>query len=1205
MSNVARFYIQKKSNMDSASRALTAEISAVFNLSGIDIHQFVCYDIENLSAEYFDSVYTMLTCATTEVLFKNELPLFENHRILHVQALPGQFVMRDEMTEQAIQILVGGERPIVRTSTVYAIANIGDSDFAKVRSWLINPIESREITSVVPTSLVDKLGDIADVAIIEDFAAQDFDALRNEHGLSMSDDDMSVVREYFTTQKRNPTITELRVIDTYWSDHCRHSTFLTELRDIKISDNRAAKAYQMFLEINGTRPVTLMNIAVAAMRHMRDSGRLPMLDVSEENNACTIKIKANIGGEVQDWLLYFKNETHNHPTEMEPYGGAGTCVGGGIRDPLSGRCYVYQGMRISGSADPRAAVETTLDSKLPTRKITTTAARGNSDYGNQIGLAAGLGREIYHPGYVAKRMECGALIGATPASNVVRATPAPGDYVLLLGGKTGRDGVGGASGSSRTVNAENVSNFAAEVQKGDPALERYIQRLFINPEATVLIKKCNDFGAGGVSVAIGELADGVSVNLDNVPVKYPGLNGTELAISESQERMAVVVAPENIEKFMMLCNSENVAATHVATVTAERKLIMKWRGKTIVDFDRDFLDSSGAARYSSAVIPAHSAVVSKTATSLSERLIALCADLNFAGQRGIIERFDGTVGGNSILMPYGGSTGLSEAEVMAALLPANGANTASVMSYGFNVNATETDPFGGSAYAVLSSVAKLIASGVPHNTIHLSLQEYFPRLKDDPVRWGVPLAALLGAFSAQIGLNVAAIGGKDSMSGSFGEIDVPPTLISFAAGVTEADDVVLPHFVRTDSNVYLLETPLGEDGLPNYPALLDLWSKYSALITEGKVLSARTTDIGGVWGAILKMSLGENIGVIAESTDLNESKWASIIFETAETLADFIFIGKTTAKPILAAGNESVEIATLAKAWEAPLAEVFPTRIEQSGSVKTITSQNVHSLSAKRKAAKPRAVIPIIPGATGELDVIRAIENAGGSAHPILIHNLTPSKLSESIAEFSKALRDAQMLILPGGQMGGEDLDTGGKMMYALLQNPSVNNAVKELLADDGLFLGLGTSSLQAMLWSNDQVALTRNSIARHQAKFANVRVSSTLSPWLSKCQPGEVYTLPISTIDGRFTAPNLLLEELNAAELEVAMQYCTPNGEASMDIAVNPVGSMGAIAAITSTCGRILGMAVHPERCENEIAINTPGRKKMSVFASGVEYFK
>ncbi|MCL2044121.1 MAG: phosphoribosylformylglycinamidine synthase [Treponema sp.] len=1227
---VYRCFVEKKPGFDISAKAVQNELSHFLTLPSVTVRIFNRYDIQNLPRDSWPHVmHTVLSEPASDNCYEDDLPpLPGGVRLLYIESLPGQFDMRADSCEQCVQMFLGGQRPIVRAAQVFAIEGINDTDYNRVKNYLINPVECREASPDKPDTLLRRDNESPDdIPVLKEFTEMDnesLEILRSQLNLAMSLPDLLTIQKYFTGERRDPTLTELRVMDTYWSDHCRHTTFNTIIGSVNIHDERVQKAYDLFLRINGEKPVTLMRIATAAMRYLHRQGDLPMLDVSDENNACTVKIKADFANGTEDWLLFFKNETHNHPTEIEPYGGASTCIGGAIRDPLSGRAYVYQAMRITGAGDPRKPIEETLPGKLPQRKITVKAAEGYSSYGNQIGLATGYVKELYHEGYVAKRLETGAVVGAAPLSSVRREIPAPGDIVVLLGGRTGRDGIGGATGSSKTHGTETVSECAAEVQKGNAPEERKLQRLFSNPQVTALIKRCNDFGAGGVSVAIGELTDGIEINLDAVPTKYDGLDGTELAISESQERMAVVVADSDWHALLQHAEAENIEATAVARVTGDNRLVMLWRGQKIVDIDRAFLDTNGAERHTAVTVPPmpHCKPQANEKT-LAEKLLRLAGDLQFCSQKGLVERFDSTIGAASVFVPFGGKYTMTETQVMAAKLPKQGARTASVMAYGFDPYFTETDPFAGSAYAVVTSIAKLAASGVTPDTIHLSLQEYFPRMNDVPARWGLPFAAMLGAFSAQMGLKIAAIGGKDSMSGSFGELDVPPTLISFAAGVCDASHLISPEFKNAGNRVYLLETPMNPSGEPDYPALRTAWENYATLCRAGKILSAWACETGGVYGGIMKMALGNEIG-FSGNADMKffDRLWGSIIFETSDELDGYRLLGYTQAEPALTLGETTVPLVEIRAAWEKPLESVFPVKTEQPGVIPPLlppcalrSSAPLREKNSKKTFAKPKAIIPVFPGTNCEIDTAAAIERAGGMAEIVLVRNLTPEMLQSSVANLGKAIASAQMIVFPGGFSGGDEPDGSGKYIVSLFRNERLTDAVHDLLYNrDGLVLGI-CNGFQALIklgllpfgrispMTEDSPTLTFNRIGRHQSRYVTTRAVSVCSPWLFKCTPGDMHVQPVSHGEGRFTASADTLNTLKSNG-QIAFQYVDDEGIPSMDIAYNPNGSDWAIEGICSPDGRILGKMAHTERYGENVANNIHGNKFLPIFESGVHYY-
>jgi len=1263
---VYRCFVEKRPGFDVEAKALQSELSDVLGIMSLNIRIFNRYDIQNLTQDCWSSVKnTVLSEPMCDICFEDNLPsLKDGVKVLCVEPLPGQFDVRSDSCEQCFQMLLGGERPVVSAAKVFVIENTNDTDFERIKAYIINPLESREVSMDKPETLIrtenKKPENVPEIQGFIKLDIAELKAVLLRYELAMSLEDLILVQKYFISKQREPTLAELRVIDTYWSDHCRHTTFGTIIEFVDIQDKRVQKAYDLFLSVNGNKPITLMSVATASMRYLKEQDKLPMLDVSEENNACTVRVKAEFKFGKEDWLLFFKNETHNHPTEIEPFGGASTCIGGAIRDPLSGRAYVYQAMRITGSGDPTKPIEDTLPGKLPQRKLTVTAAEGYSSYGNQIGLATGYVKEIYHNGYIAKRLETGAVVGAAPLSSVRRESPEPGDVVVLLGGRTGRDGIGGATGSSKTHDVKTVSESASEVQKGNAPEERKLQRLFRNPDVTRLIKRCNDFGAGGASVAIGELSDGVEIDLDAIPVKYDGLTGTELAISESQERMAAVVSKADLQALLQHAEIENIEASVIARVTDNKCLTMIWRGQKIVDIDRIFLDTNGAERYASVYVPSTIGTevqpsdiprsdISLLKTppsdiSLSDKVIQLAGDLNFCSQKGLMERFDSSIGAASVFMPYGGKYALTETQVMAALLPAKGTSTASVMAYGFDPYFTESDPFGGSAYAVVTSIAKLIASGVCLNTIHLSLQEYFPRVNNNAARWGLPFSALLGAFSAQMGLGIAAIGGKDSMSGSFGDMDVPPTLISFAVGVQNAAYLISPEFKSAGHPVYLLETPLSSDGLPDYDVLRVMWEKYTALCLDGKILSAWACETGGIYGGILKMSLGNMVGFSETRCTGNgddvplERQWGSIIFEAAEVLEGLNFVetqsnefysvkpflkkscfkllGHTLSVPTLTFREISIPLTKLSKIWESTLESIFPVKTEQSGNVPIIIDKRRASPYRGDTFVSPKAVLPVFPGTNCEYDTAAAIEKAGGRAEIVLVRNLTPQMLKSSVIELEKAIKSAQMVIFPGGFSGGDEPDGSGKFIVSLFRNQQLTDVIHDLLENrDGLILGI-CNGFQALIklgllpygkiktMTADCPTLTFNRIGRHQSRYVRTCVSSVLSPWLSKCKPGEIYLQPVSHGEGRFTVSPETCNTL-VANGQIAFQYVDDNGVPSMDITYNPNGSDLAVEGICNPDGRILGKMAHSERYGDYVAKNIPGNKYLPLFEGGVNYFK
>jgi phosphoribosylformylglycinamidine synthase len=1236
-----RCYTEKKPGFDIEADRLRGELEDVLGLKIDYVRLFNRYDIEGIDSRTYDEAKrSILSEPQTDFCYDEHLPGIDGvYFTVAVEALPGQYDQRADSCAQCIQIMTRGERPAVRTARIYVFGgSFSGTEKSRIEKYLINPVDSRKASMSKPDTLAMVLEAPKQVDIIAGFIGLDSAGLisvKQHYGLAMDAEDLLFLQQYFISENRDPTVTELRVVDTYWSDHCRHTTFSAHIIDTIIEDDRVGKAFEDYLRARrevygdaaGSRPVTLMDIATMGMKLLKKRGLLPDIDESEEINACSVKVTVNIDGKPEQWLLMFKNETHNHPTEIEPYGGAATCLGGAIRDPLSGRAYVYQAMRVTGSGDPTVPISETLEGKLPQRQITTTAALGYSSYGNQIGVATGLVHEFYHPGYVAKRMEIGAVVGAAPADNVVRSQPEPGDVVILLGGRTGRDGCGGATGSSKAQTLSSIEECAAEVQKGNPPEERKIQRLFRNPEVTGLIKKCNDFGAGGVSVAIGELADGLMIDLDRVPKKYEGLDGTELAISESQERMAVVVAAEDADRFIDMAAEENLEATVVAWVTEERRLRMTWNRKVIVDIDREFLNSNGAVKRANVHVLRKTQVREDVGFSVQdntgagcveERMLDLVSDLNTASQRGLVERFDSTVGAGSVLVPFGGRTQKTPAQVMAALFPTQSGEctTCSVMSFGFDPYLSESDPFGGAAAAVVQSLSKLVAAGCDHKKAYMSFQEYFERLGDDPVRWGKPFSALLGAFTAQAGLGIASIGGKDSMSGSFMDMDVPPTLVSFAIAAEDASAVISPEFKGAGNPVYVF----GTQSVFDFEGLKSAWDTVHGLIKSRKAVSAWAAGRKGIAEGIVKMSFGNRIGFRANSgikaDCFFESAYSSIIVEAAGPLDSGFHIGYTTAEPVVEIGSRKFPLDMLSEAWEAPLEKVFPTRVPDTGEAEIISFCIRSPLIRTSKAARPLAIIPAFPGTNCEYDTARAVEKAGGRAEIVVIRNLTSHALEQSAEYFAGRIAEAQMIVIPGGFSGGDEPDGSAKFIVAFFRNPVITEATHNLLyRNDGLMLGI-CNGFQALVKlgllpfgeirqaDEGSPTLTFNTIGRHQSKYVLTRVSSVKSPWLSLCEVGEVHAIPVSHGEGRFAASGEILRSL-ADRGQIAFQYADHMGNPSMDIEYNPNGSVCAIEGIISPDGRILGKMGHTERAGKYIAKNIPFNKHQPLFEAGIAYFK
>ena len=1241
---VLRCYTEKRKGFDSASQSLCSSMRELLEIPALTYVRELCrYDVEGIDAEtYAKAKNIVFSEPMVDDCYDEQYPMPEGDcRILAVEPLPGQYDQRSDSCAQCIQLMTQGERPKVAAAHIYVLGGkLTDEELDKIRGYLINPVDSREASAAKPETLEANYAIPTEVDTVEGFISMDAAALeqmRTSLGLAMELDDLQFLQSYFAgEEKRDPTITEVRMIDTYWWDHCRHTPFLTEIDESTIDDQMVLDAYNRYLagrvEVYGEekaakRPVTLMDIGTIAGKVLKKRGCLPNLDESEEINACSIRINATVDGKKEPWLLMFKNETHNHPTEIEPFGGAATCLGGAIRDPLSGRSYVYQALRVTGAGDPTVPLSETLEHKLPQRKLCTTAAAGYSSYGNQIGLATGLVHEIYHPGYVAKRMEIGAVVGAAPIENVIREVPDPGDIVILLGGRTGRDGCGGATGSSKSHTTESLETCGAEVQKGNPPEERKIQRLFRNPEATRMIRRCNDFGAGGVSVAIGELADGLDINLNAVPKKYDGLDGTELAISESQERMAVVVAKENVEKFIEMANEENIEATVVAVVTDTNRLRMTWNGNTIVDVSRDFLNTNGASKHTKAHVsplPTPSIEVPTEGANLKEKILNLSSKLNICLERGLTERFDGSIGASSVFMPYGGKNQLTPTQVMAATLPTAGqCSTASVMGFGFDPYYMEQNPYLGASSSVIESMARLVAAGCDYNTAYLTFQEYFEHLNRDPEKFGTPLAALLGAYDAQIMLGRAAIGGKDSMSGTYDDMHVPPTLVSFAIAPEEADNLVSPEFKQAGHPVYFLDATYFMDGSPDYAAIRNTWETVQALIARGKVAASWALSAGGIAEGIVKMSVGNDIGFTFAPTftpdGLFLKNYGGILIEATEELENMPLwlIGMTTDKPEIDAFGEIIPLADLKQSLEGTLESVFPTRADASDDklVKpAYTERNTKAPAVK--TARPAAVIPVFPGTNCEYDTAKAVETAGGEAKIVVVRNLSHDALMRSAEELEQAIRGSQMMILPGGFSGGDEPDGSGKFIASFLRAPAIKDAVHDLLNNrDGLMLGI-CNGFQALIklglvpygeirdLDDTCPTLTYNLIGRHQSRYVQTRVASVKSPWLSSCEVGDVHSIAISHGEGRFVAPQAEIDRL-VANGQVAFQYVDFNGEPSMDIAFNPNGSMCAIEGITSPDGRVLGKMGHTERYTKYVGQNIFGEKYQPIFENGVKYFK
>ena len=1235
---VSRVYVEKKPGFDVEAQQLAHELRDILGIERLEGLRLVNrYDVEGISDELFAQCVPTVFSEPQSDVATLEMPAAEGAAVFAVEYLPGQFDQRADSTSECIQLISQGERPEVRSAKVYLLEGpLADEDVAAIKHYVINPIEARE-ASLEPRETLRMEQPVPPmVETVEGFLDLDeagLAAFIADRGLAMDLADLAFCQRYFAEEGRNPTITEIKMIDTYWSDHCRHTTFGTVLDDVRIDDEAVRAAFEKYLAMRhelgrDEKPVCLMDMGTIGARWLKAKGILTGLDESEEINACTVKVNVDVDGEEQDWLYLFKNETHNHPTEIEPFGGAATCVGGAIRDPLSGRSYVYQAMRLTGAADPLVPVSETLPGKLPQRKLVTTAAAGYSSYGNQIGLATGQVNELYHPGYAAKRMEIGAVVGATPADHVRRETPAPGDVIVLLGGRTGRDGIGGATGSSKAHKLESLETCGAEVQKGNAPVERKIQRLFRRGDACRMIKRCNDFGAGGVSVAVGELADGLFIDLNKVPKKYEGLDGTELAIAESQERMAVALAPEDVDAFIALAHEENLEATPIAEVTEEARVRMEWNGSTIVDVSRDFLNSNGAAKHQDVhVVPGGGYERTWEGETLAERLGALVRDLNVCSNKGLSERFDSTIGAATALMPFGGARQLTPALAMVAKLPVFGeTSTVSGMAWGFNPYLTAANPFVGSYVAVVESVAKLAAAGFAREDMYLTFQEYFEKLRDEPERWGKPAAAVLGALMAQVDLGVGAIGGKDSMSGSFEQLDVPPTLVSFATAVGSIDRVTSPEFKGAGHRVARI-APAAYDGVvPEAAGLLEAIAVVECLIGEGAALAVSTPGYGGTAEALFKMCVGNGIGLTLDEAvtadELFAPAYGSFLVELADDAAvpaagkavRVDVLGETTEAYQFAACGETIPLADLQEAWESQLEPVFPYRAEGER-VEPVSFGSATPLTYNGTIARPRVVIPVFPGNNCEYDSARAFEQAGAVVDTFVINNLTPDKVAESTAELVRLINNSQIIMLPGGFSGGDEPDGSAKFITAFFRAPAVTEAVRDLLQNrDGLMLGI-CNGFQALVklglvpfgdirpMDESCPTLTFNDIGRHQSRLVRTRVASSLSPWLSRCEVGDVHTVPVSHGEGRFVASDELLAQLRDAG-QIATQYVGADGQPSMDLDVNPNGSAWAVEGITSPDGRVLGKMGHSERRGAGLYQNVPGDLFQPLFEGGVGYF-
>ena len=1255
MSSVKRVYVEKKADFAVQAKELQHEIESYLGIKDVTgVRVLIRYDVENISDEVFEKA---CTCVFSEPpvddLFKETFECKEGDRVFSVEYLPGQFDQRADSAVQCVQFLKEDEQPIIRSATTYVIeGNISEGELEAIKNHCINPVDSREAEAEKPETLVTNFDEPADVKIFEgfaDMAEADLKELYDSLNLAMTFKDFLHIQNYYKNEeKRDPSMTEIRVLDTYWSDHCRHTTFSTELKhvtfgegDYKAPIEETYKKYladrQVIYKDRDDKFVCLMDLALMAMKKLKAEGKLQDQEESDEINACSIVVPIDVDGKEEEWLINFKNETHNHPTEIEPFGGAATCLGGAIRDPLSGRTYVYQAMRVTGAADPTVSVKETMKGKLPQKKLVRGAAHGYSSYGNQIGLATGYVKEIYHPDYVAKRMEIGAVLGAAPRRAVIRENSDPGDIIILLGGRTGRDGCGGATGSSKVHTEESIETCGAEVQKGNAPTERKIQRLFRREEVSYLIKKCNDFGAGGVSVAIGELAAGLKIDLDKVPKKYAGLDGTEIAISESQERMAVVIDPKDVETFLGYAKEENLEAIPVAEVTESPRLVMNWRGKTIVDLSRAFLDTNGAHQETDVYVEipgkegnlfAHTEEVSDVKTKWLNTL----ADLNECSQKGLVEMFDGSIGAGSVFMPYGGKYQLTETQAMVAKVPVlNGkTETVTMMSYGFDPYLSSWSPYHGAVYAVTESVARIVAAGGDYSKIRFTFQEYFRRMTEDAHRWSQPFAALLGAYAAQLGFGLPSIGGKDSMSGTFNEIDVPPTLVSFAVDVAKQKDVITPELKKAGSKLVWLRMPKAEYDLPDFEALKEQYAKLHEDIQAGRVLSAYALDRQGIAAAVSKMAFGNQMGVKIEKNvderDLFGAGFGDIICEVAEgkvgeLAMTYTLIGEVTDRASIEYKDMSISMAEALETWKAPLEKVFKTRSGSEADDATVSmdkgvydTKDIHICA--HKIAQPTVFIPVFPGTNCEYDSTKAFERAGAKVITKVFKNLDAADIRDSVETFEKAIDQAQMIMFPGGFSAGDEPDGSAKFFATAFQNAKIKEAVMRLLNErDGLALGI-CNGFQALIklglvpygeivgQTEQSPTLTFNTIGRHISKMVYTKVVTNKSPWLQKAELGKVYTNPASHGEGRFVANDEWLKKL-FENGQVATQYCGVNGNITMDEEWNVNGSYCAIEGITSPDGRVLGKMAHSERRGDGVAMNIYGEQDIKIFESGVEYFK
>lgn len=1250
MSNVKRIYVEKKAPYAVRANELKEEIKSYLGMKGLDtVRELIRYDIENLTeTTYKKALGIVFSEPPVDVLYEEEFEKNSDDKVFSVEYLPGQFDQRADSAEQCVKLLNEKEEPIIRSATTYVLTGeISEEEFDRIKAYCINPVDSRESNTAKPETLVVKFNEPADVITFDGFVTMEEAELNELYGslnLAMTFKDFLHIQNYFKNEeKRDPSMTEIRVLDTYWSDHCRHTTFLTELKDVEFEDgyykapimatyNQYTKDRAVIYKDRDDKYISLMDIALMAMKKLRADGKLEDMEVSDEINACSIIVPVEIDGKEEEWLVFFKNETHNHPTEIEPFGGAATCLGGAIRDPLSGRGYVYQAMRVTGAADPTVSLKETLEGKLAQRKIVTGAAKGYSSYGNQIGLATGLVDEIYHPNYVAKRMEIGAVMGAAPRRNVIRENSDPGDIIILLGGRTGRDGCGGATGSSKAHTTSSIDTCGAEVQKGNAPTERKIQRLFRREEVSSIIKKCNDFGAGGVSVAIGELADGLHIFMDKVPKKYAGLDGTELSISESQERMAVVVDKKDVDKMLAFAAEENLEAVEVAVVTEEPRLVMIWRDKEIVNISRAFLDTNGAHQEAKAIVtmPSEKDNYLKqevVVTNMKEKWLEVLHDLNVCSKKGLVEMFDSSIGAATVAMPFGGKYQLTPIQTMIAKLPVlkGTCDTVTMMSYGFDPYLSSWSPYHGAIYAVISSVAKIVACGGDFSKIRFTFQEYFRRLGTDAKRWGEPMAALLGAYEAQMKLGLPSIGGKDSMSGTFNEIDVPPTLVSFAVDIAKGQDIITPEFKKAGSKIVKFNIAKDEYDVPVFEQVMELYAQITKLANEKVLLSAYALGCGGVIEAVSKMAFGNKLGVTlcdnVKASDYFRAEYGCIVAEVAEAdlskiTAVYEVIGEVTDSAAFVYGDTIITMEEALSSWTETLEKVFPTKSEGDNSTletKLFDAKTIYT--AKAKIARPKVFVPVFPGTNCEYDVTKAFERAGADVSTVVFRNLSESDITLSVKAFAEEINKAQIIMFPGGFSAGDEPDGSAKFIASVFRNEAIKEATNNLLKQrDGLVLGI-CNGFQALIKlglvpygeitdiTADTPTLTTNRIGRHISKSVYTKVVTNKSPWLSKAELGGVYSIPASHGEGRFVANDEWLQKL-FANGQVATQYVDVNGNPSMNEDYNPNGSYGAIEGITSPDGCVLGKMAHSERIGDGVAMNIFGNQNQLIFEAGVEYF-